>query len=252
MWPPAFSPTVVDAAAKRALSLQKSAFFRLLRVEEALVPPGTKLDAAVCQQVKDDIEVSAANTIARHTSALPSSCKRAIAHLQMASLALGAQRVLEQEEDKRGTALISSKLKMRNIVASAVGVVAPLDGSAPYAIPAMWVPNKIAMSLTGALWLEGRRKSMLERMIRNFEADLGAAFIIEPMEPAPSRRLRRCFYHDFFEAEGEPILQSVFSAMHETTWAGVPGFEFAKGDGGQCTFVFKPYHQDHVGSAGAD
>jgi hypothetical protein len=245
MWPPRFNPAVVEEAAKQALAFQRFSFFRILRVNDALVPPelaeaGEKLSPSDVAAVKRATEEAADEIIGRHTSRLPPNCKRAPAHLQMAALALAAQRVLEDEDERRGTALIDSKLKMRSWVANACGVYAPPDGvTAPSAVPAMYIPNKIAMTLTGALWLERRRRPMLERMVANFEADLGAAFEIETIEPSPSRRLRRCFYHDLFEVEGEPVLQPVFSAIHETTWAGVPGFRFVREQGGQCSFLFE-------------
>lgn len=244
MWPPKASAAFVDAAAQRALAFQRYTFFRLLRVNDALATTGEddageKVDPAAIDAVKRATEEAAEDLMSKHAKNLP-DCKRAPAHLQMAALALGAQRSLEEAEASQGTALIGSKLKMRSIVANAVGVFAPPDGSSePVAVPAMWVPNRIAMTITGAMWLESRRGPMLERMMANFEADLGHAFILEQIEPTPSRRLRRCFYHNFFEAEGEPMMQPVFSAIHATTWAGVPGFRFERAEDGQCSFVFE-------------
>ena len=46
-------------------------------------------------------------------------------------------------------------------------------------------------------------------------------------------------YLEVAEVEGEPVLQPVFSAIHETTWAGVPGFRFVREQGGQCSFLFE-------------
>ena len=89
------------------------------------------------------------------------------------------------------------------------------------------------------LWLPSRRLSMLGRMMANFERDLGAAFTLEALEPAPSRRLTRCFYRDLLAREGEDDLAPVFTALHAATWAGVPGFAFEAEADGQCTFLFE-------------
>ena len=125
-------------------------------------------------------------------------------------------------------------------MADALGVVAPPDGTEPYAVPVQWVPNKIALALTGALWLPSRRTSMVSRMMSNWEADLGEAFTLEEVGPAPSRRLTRCFYGELIAREGEDVaeLAPVFTALHAATWAGVPGFSFAQAADGTCTFTF--------------
>ena len=93
---------------------------------------------------------------------------------------------------------------MRAAVANAMGVVAPPDGSACYEVGGMWLPNRLSFLFSGALlWTERRRRTLLERMMRNFEADLGAGFEIAPLDlaPSPSRRMTRCFYASFLEHE---------------------------------------------------
>ena len=93
--------------------------------------------------------------------------------------------------------------------------------------------------------MPNRRPVVIERMMSNFEADLGEAFTLEPIDHTPSRRMVRCFYHDFFLAEDELTLPRIFTAMHGSTWEGVPGFEFVVPDGveketdGQCSFIFR-------------
>ena len=84
---------------------------------------------------------------------------------------------------------------------------------------------------------------MASRMMENFVIDLGLAFDIMPLEsaPEPSRVLTRCFYHDLLHAEGEDValLSTVFGKLHESSWAGVPGFRFSRDDDtGCCEFVF--------------
>ena len=241
-WPPAFPKGYVDAAAARALAFQRTTFFRILRVGDALVPleesSSTKstlfkpfVEPAVLDRVTRSIEELAAEVVAAHGPELSPSCKRGPAHLQMAALAIGAQRALLHEArhgDREYLAV--TPFKVRSVVANALGVVAAPDGTRPVAVPAMWVPNKLAMAFTGGLWLPERRRPIVERMMKNFVADLGEAFTLEPLDPEPSCRMRRCFYHDLLKAEDELILAPVFTAMHGATWSGVPGFEFVAHD----------------------
>ena len=92
---------------------------------------------------------------------------------------------------------------MRAAVANAMGVVAPPDGSACYEVGGMWLPNRLSLLFSGSLLWTERRRTLLERMMRNFEADLGAGFEIAPLDlaPSPSRRMTRCFYASFLEHE---------------------------------------------------
>ena len=59
-----------------------------------------------------------------------------------------------------GWALPETAGPMRRALPSglALGVVAAPDGTRPVAVPAMWVPNKLAMAFTGGLWLPERRR----------------------------------------------------------------------------------------------
>lgn len=242
-WPPRLAKGALDNVAAKAFKFQRTAFLRLLEVDRALVPvdPEEKLPADVDSRVKSDIEQVADNLIAKHSSSLP-DCKRAPGHLQLTALAMAAQRTLLQEARGRDADnyLTTSQLKVRSVVADALGVVAPPDGTAPVAVPVQWVPNRIALTLTGALWLPSRRQSMTERMMNNFEADLGAGFEIEALDPPPSRRLTRCFYRDVLAREGDDVqvLGPVFTALHGVVWAGVPRFEFDAEEDGTCTFRF--------------
>ena len=76
----------------------------------------------------------------------------------------------------------SRALQVRAAVANAMGVVAPPDGSACYEVGGMWLPNRISLLFSGALFWPERRRAHLERMMRNFEADLGAGFELEPLD----------------------------------------------------------------------
>lgn len=115
-------------------------------------------------------------------------------------------------------------------------MVAPPDGTMPYGAPVMWLPNRMAHAFS---W---DKAATLERMVDNFQADLGTAFVLERVDPAPSRCMTRCLYTDFFRSEGEPMLIPVFRALHEATFKGVPSFSFETSDdamGPDCTFWFK-------------
>lgn len=249
VWPPTIPRGALDAAARRALALQRSTFLRMLNVERALTPVDSddvqdarpKLPAGTESHVKKAVETAADAIITRHTEGLPQGCARAPGHLQLVALAIAAQRVLLSEA-RGGEYMITSALKTRSIVADALGVVAPADGTEPVAVPVMWLPNRIALGVTGGLWLPSRRRSMVERMMNNFEVDLGAAFVLEPLEPSPSRRLRQCFYRELLKREGDDaeVLSALFTALHAATWAGVPGFLFESDEEtGACEFVFE-------------
>lgn len=246
-WPPPVPKGALDAVAARALALQRSTFLKMLRVDNALrlpddagehgLPP--KLHKHFIAQVKRAVDADASALIEKYATSFPPDCKRAPGHLQMASLAMAAQRVLYREA-RAGDYLATTRLSVRSVVADALGVVAPPDGTTPFAVPVQWVPNKIALGLTGALWLPARRRSMVERMMANFEADLGPAFALEKLEPSPSRRLVHCYYREITAAEGEDVavLVDCFTAMHAAAWAGVPGFSFEADTDGTCTFRF--------------
>ena len=77
-------------------------------------------------------------------------------------------------------------LKVRAAVANAMGVVAPPDGSDCYEVGGMWLPNRLSLLFSGALLWPERRQTLLERMMRNFEADLGAGFEMAPLDLAQS------------------------------------------------------------------
>ena len=101
----------------------------------------------------------------------------------------------------------------------------------------------IALTLTGWLFIESRRRSMAVRMMANFETDLGPAFAIEPLDgqPEPSRVMTRCYYHGVLRSEGDDVLtlSPVFTALHGASWSGMPGFEFESDEAsGRCTFIF--------------
>ena len=242
-WPPRMAKGALDKLAERAFAFQRSAFLRLLRVDNALrlLDPEDKLPEEVSVRVKEIVDHEASMLASKHAPDLPEGCKRAPGHLQLAALAMAAQRVLLHEARRSDEAyLATSQLKVRSVVADALGVVAPPDGTPPMAVPVQWVPNRIAMTLTGALWLPSRRQSMTARMMANFEADLGDAFELEELDPPPSRRLTRCYYRQLLAREGEDVadLGPVFTALHGVTWAGVPEFEFEAEEDGTCSFRF--------------
>ena len=172
VWPPKIPAGALDALAERALAFQRRSFLKMLPYDRALrqassLESSDKANAVpevVIERMKADIDDCADDMIARHTACLPSECKRAPGHLQMVALAIAAQRCLlhEGRTDPTGQGyLATSVLKTRSAVADALGVVAPPDGSEPYAVPVQLVPNKIALGLTGALWIPARRESMV-------------------------------------------------------------------------------------------
>mmetsp|Transcript_76148 Transcript_76148/g.126901 ORF Transcript_76148/g.126901 Transcript_76148/m.126901 type:complete len:229 (-) Transcript_76148:81-767(-) len=228
---------MLSKAAKKVSQSQRSAFFALLRTHDFLVPTSAHASdqKELAKRVAEDVAEEADALIARYRPALPVACERAPVHLQMASLALGAQRTLLREADKEAFGWTGGEqLRARSVVAGALGVVAAPDGSTPYGAPVMWLPNRMAHTFS---W---NKAATLERMVDNFQADLGLAFELEQIEPAPSRRMVRCLYTDFFRAEGEPLLIPVFRALHEATFKGVPSFSFETSDEGpDCTFWFK-------------
>ena len=245
VWPPRIPKGALDNMARRALAFQRSHFFKQLKVERALVPleEDAEIDADAIAKVKAKIETSCDALTERHETLLPASCARAPGHLQIATLAIAAQRTLLHEARSNADRyMTSSGLKVRSVVADALGVVAPADGTAPKAVAVQYVPNMIALGMTGALWIESRRRSMVERMVDNFRRDLGPSFVLEELQPAPSFAVRRCFYASLLREEGEhELLAPLFTALHEPTFSGVPGFEFVADDevSGQCSFIFR-------------
>ena len=239
-WPPAIPVGALDAVAARALRFQRSTFLKMLQVHRALRPldPEQKLAEATTLEVKAALEATADAIMEKHAPSLPDGCARAPGHLQVVSLALAAQRELLSAARSSDSFMATSPFAVRSVVADALGVVAPPDGTPPYAVPVQWVPNKIALAITGALWLPSRRESMAIRMMRNFEIDLGPAFALEELEPEPSRRLTRCFYRELLTQEGDDVLGPVFTEMHGASFAGVPGFDFASEADGTCTLRF--------------
>lgn len=250
VWPPRIPKGALDNMARRALAFQRTHFFKQLKVERALVPlesisEEAAIDADAIANIKAKIEAACDALTERHETSLPASCARAPGHLQIATLAIAAQRTLLHEARSNADRyMTSSGLKVRSVVADALGVVAPADGTAPKAVAVQYVPNMIALGMTGALWIESRRRSMVERMVDNFQRDLGPAFDVQELEdqPEPSFAVRRCFYASLLREEGEhELLAPLFTALHEPTFSGVPGFEFVANDevSGQCSFIFR-------------
>ena len=239
-WLPPPRGKFLDAAARKAAEMQRSTFLHMLglRMGDVLHPATRERIAAV----KTQIGYTADELFAAHEPSLP-SCHRAPTHLQMVALALASQRVLREEARRRNDVVLADVMKVRATVANALGVVAPDDGTPPYEIGGMWLPNKLAFFFTGAMFLPARRSTILERMMLNFEVDLGEGFEIEALEPSPSRRMTRCLYASFLEVESERDdaslaaadardLMPVFQAMHGATFCGVPGFAFEPDDSG--------------------
>ena len=127
--------------------------------------------------------------------------------------------------------------QVRGVVASALGVVAV--GEEITVPPVTWLPNKLALVFSGAQFVQARRRPVIERLLQRFVDDLGPTFEVEASDPSPSLRLTRCFYHDFFEAEGEPVLAPLFTAQHGGTFEGVPGYSFEDDGDGRCRFLFE-------------
>ena len=243
---------MIRAGLKKVQEGQRSAFFTLLRVHDFLVPSDPAVASAsvdalgrpagigieVAEQVKAAAAEETDALMTKHASAtfMATDCDRAEAHLQMAALALGAQRAILREAAIRPEYLHGpdDTLKARSVVAGALGVVANADGSQPYGAPVMWLPNRTAVALS---W---DKPKTIQRMVSNFQTDLGRAFEMEPLEPAPSCRMTRCLYTEFLRAEGEPLLMPVFWALHEATFKGVPEYEFEAPDdaGAGGTFWF--------------
>ena len=216
---------------------------RLLRVRDILSPtnPAMATPRAKVWHVDNETEVRIKADVARaadllfedHAEQLPKGCSRAVAHLQMASLALAAQRTLFDAANAPGGEFEPvNTLEVRSVVAGSLGVLAPADGTPPTAVPVMWIPNRLAMLFNGAFLLSGRKRVLVERMWNNFETDLGAGFAFEPLaDPLPEgaflgQRMKRCLYHEFCREEGAHELAPIFSAMHSATFAGIPGFSF--------------------------
>ena len=123
---------LLNAAARQAAALQRATFFKMLRVPEVLAP----VDASAISEEElsaahdsalHTIEVEADAIIERHTPQLPEGAElrqlwsapawpasdRAAAHLQMASLALSAQRTLLSAAQADDRYLLANSLKVR-------------------------------------------------------------------------------------------------------------------------------------------
>jgi len=226
----------MQAAARKAASVQRTTFFSMIRIKDCLVLNGSnpqKLSADTIAGVKADIGRSADDLIEAYTPLLPPNCERAPAHLQMAALALGAQRTLFRAAAAADYKPASS-LEVRWVVGGALGVVAPPAGEEPWAVPVNYVPNRLSMIITGSIWLPNQRKSMVTRMLTNWRKDLGEAFDVEPMDPEPSCRMTRCLYTDFLRHAGEseaPVLVPLFHCLHAATFKGVHGFSASEAPG---------------------
>jgi hypothetical protein len=220
---------MMQAAAKGASSVQRSTFFRMLRMKDCLPlkDEKEKLSDGVIARVKDEIGREADNLMEKNASLLPADCERAPAHLQMAALALSAQRTLLRTAAAGDEFKMVDNYEVRWVVAGALGVVAPPDGAEPWAVPVNYVPNRLSMVITGSIWLPQQRKSMVTRMLANWRIDLGKAFETEPIEPEPSCRMTKCLYTDFLhQAGGEhaEVLIPVFHQLHSATFKGVHNF----------------------------
>ena len=174
---------MIRAAMQKAREGQRAAFMTILRVHDFLVPEdaaAAKLaidalgrpageGARTAERVKEACAAEADALIAKYLDApfMVPDCDRAAAHLQMAALAIGAQRSMLQEAAS-GTYLHTNDdtLKARSVVAGALGVVAPESGEQPYGTPVMWLPNRAAITLS---W---DKQATLLGMVNNFEADL--------------------------------------------------------------------------------
>lgn len=123
---------LLNAAARQAAALQRATFFKMLRVPEVLAPVDTsamgeeELSAAHVTALRT-IEAEADAIIERHTPNLPEAElrqlwsapawpaeDRAAAHLQMASLALSAQRVLLSAAQADDRYLLANSLKVNS------------------------------------------------------------------------------------------------------------------------------------------
>ena len=51
--------------------------------------------------------------------------------------------------------------------------------------------------------------------------------------------MTRCFYHDFFEGEGDTLLAPLFTAQHGASFEGINGYRFEDDGDGQCRFLFE-------------
>ena len=256
-WLPRPGGKLLDAAARKAAELQRATYLHMLglRMGDVLQPLDAEdkeagATSATVKLIQERIGAEADALYQAHADQLP-ECHRAPVHLQMASIALASQRVL-QDEAQRDDRTPFNALKVRTTVANALGVVAPDDGSVPYEVGAMYVPNKVSLFFTGATFIPSRRKPITVRMMENFEVDLGAGFSMEPLEPEPSRRMTKCFYASFLASEAASadaasdsalVLVPVFQAMHAATFCGIPGFDFEpdeSGHGGVFRFEDPP------------
>ena len=124
---------LLNAAARQAAALQRATFFKMLRVPEVLAPVdasamGQEELSAAHDTALRTIEAEADAIIERHTPNLPAGAgelrqlwsapawpaeDRAAAHLQMASLALSAQRTLLSAAQADDRYLLANSLKVR-------------------------------------------------------------------------------------------------------------------------------------------
>ena len=243
---------MIRAAMKKAQEGQRAAFFAVLRVHDFLVPADAEEAKAtldffgrpvgsrneVASRIKEESAAEADALVAKYADAVE-GCDRSAAHLHMAALALGTQRCLLREAAScnRYTNTGEDSLIARSVVAGALGVIAPADGSPPYSVPAMWLPNRTAVALS---W---NKPETIAGMIRNFETDLGKCFEFASLDPVPSCRMTRCLYTDVLRDEGEPLMMPIFWSLHEATFKGVPGYEFelpeANAEMPGCSFWFR-------------
>ena len=195
-----------------------------LRMGDVLQPldeaaSGRSEEARIKGQVKEKIVEMADALCTSHEDMCPADCGRAPVHLQMVALALASQRVLHEEAQRgyeTGEYALCNALKVRTTVANALGVVAPPDGASPQEVGGMWLPNKLSLFFTGATFLPQRRQTVVERMMQNFEADLGSGFEVERIAPSPSREMTRCFYADFLQREAETAHETGAAAKAAT------------------------------------
>ena len=123
----------MKAAAQQAAQAQRFSFFRILRVQDVLLAADPDQHPKAEMQkhhtrVKEEISANADAIIADWEGRLPADCDRAPVHLQMAALALSAQRTM-LEEAKHERYLLANAHKVRSTVSGALGVLAPPDGS---------------------------------------------------------------------------------------------------------------------------
>ena len=155
-WLPRPGGKLLDIAARKAAELQRATYLHMLglRMGDVLQPLDAEdkeagATSATVKHVQERIGAEADALYQAHAGSLPVNCHRAPVHLQMASIALASQRVLLREAQRDDRTPFNA-LTVRTTVANALGVVAPNDGSVPYEVGAMYVPNKVSLFFTGA------------------------------------------------------------------------------------------------------